>query len=564
MDVKDRSGAGPEYRSFGRMAAVGAVILFLVYYLYHLSFGIHLDELLFMDLGVSLVKGMKLVVENYSPYQFSELIQYPFMKTYYLLRGDFTGIVLFMRYVYAGIQLLLAAYIYFSLRSRSKSLAFVVSSMHFLYRYHWPTINYKALLYWGTILLSFSLYHYVRTDRTRYLALASAGIMIAAFGNPYAVILSIPTVIALLRLMERKKAWRAIVYAALFCVGTGLMLVLILAGIGGWDRFLQCLPYLFGDGTSQHKLTSAHRLTRLFIPIACLGLVENGVVFGIDRMAERKGRRLPWEKLLSGVFLLALLVICGARIRSAGPSRFWYVLLAVFLLVPFWYKKSECTDSEKKKVLHLFLLPACFMILVAILSTNQGIAVVAYGCVVGLFGIVMLNWKEPFGQKGGNMLGRLILAMLLFVAVFYVPEDGSANMLQKRIPVTEGPLRGIYAGEEISRMSRAVCAVVAKQVTAEDRLLIVADTEEALIGQAASAGSYGGKPGGIGRGRNTIDSGRNLLLYEVSPDRMPTVVIVDRKYMDGIPWMTETQFWQYIDSRYQEADGTNDQFLVMR
>ncbi len=536
---------------------------FFVYYLFHLSFGIHLDELLFIDLGASLVRGMRLVVENYSPYQLCELLQFPFMKVFHLLKGDFTGIVIYMRYVYAGIQLLIAVYLYISLRARSERLALVIAAMHFLYRYHWPTINYKALLYWGTVILSISLYNYVHSDKRRYLIAAAVGLIFAVFGNPYAVILYFPAVIALYRLKERKKARYAACLITLICVSAGLLLILTLAGIGGWNRFWHCLPWLFGDGTSQHGLASPHRITRLILPITFLGTAENLAVFGVDRLAAGKGKKLPWEKMLSVVFLVSLLVICAVRIRSAGPSRFWYILLAVFLLAPFWYRRSERSVREKREILYLTLLPSCFMMGTAILSTNQGIAVVAYGCEIGLCGLVMLNWRENRETGVNSSLCRLILTMLLFMAVFYVPEDGAANILQKRIRVTEGPLRGVYVNEDIYEISSKIVNVVEEHTDQRDRLLIIANPRESMIGQVASRAGFGVRPGGIGGSREAVDSGRNLLLYEMNPKRKPTVVVINRSYMDRVSWLSDTDFWDYIRSNYSETESTDENYLIL-
>ncbi len=542
----------------------GILLLVMIggYTIWHLPYGMHLDELLFLNYGVSAAKGMHLITENYSPYQLCEIIQYPFVKLFLLLSGDFTGIALYMRYVYTGIQIILAVYIYRSLCKKSGHLAMILALVHFLYRYHWPTINYKALLYWGTLILTISLYNYHRTDQKRFVVMAAIGIVIAVFGNPFAVILYVSAVISLIGL-KRRKARIPIILMTGICMTAAVILILSLGISNGWDRFCSCLPYLLDDGTSTHRLMSSHRLIRLIFPIMGIAVTENGLAFGLDRLAVRRGKKIPWDRVLFWFFFLLLLSICFARIRSAGPSRFWYVLLSIFLLSPFFYSRAEMSASDKRMVFWLTTCPSCFMIMAVIMSTNQGIAVVAYACILGLFGLFVLYEGRENKSGVGAGVCRLILGMMLFMFLLFVPEDGSANILQQRTRIDEGPLKGIYVTGELAERNEQICSVVSGQTRETDRLLIIGDARESLIGLMYTAGGFGDKPGGFDRDREAVESGRQLLLYEMSPSNIPTVVIVDEQYLNQIPWISDTEIWRYIERNYVQV-AIDGKYRIMR
>ena len=538
------------------------LVMLAGYTIWHLPYGMHLDELLFLNYGVSATKGMHLITENYSPYQLCEIIQYPFVKLFRLLRGDFTGIALYMRYVYTGIQIVLAVYIYCSLRKKSGHLAMMLALLHYLYRYHWPTINYKALLYWGTLILAISLYNYHRTDQKRFVIIAAIGLIISVFGNPFAVMLYVAAVVSLIGLKGRKARIPIILMTGI-CMAAAVVLILSLGFSNGWDHFCSCLPYLFDDGTSTHRLMSSHRLIRLIFPIMGIAVAENGLAFGLDRLAARRGKKIPWDHVLFWFYFVLLLAICFARIRSAGPSRFWYILLSIFLLSPFFYSRSEMAVSDKREIFWLTTCPSCFMIVAVIMSTNQGIAIVAYACILGLFGIFMLY--EGREDKGGVGVGvcRLILGMMLFMFLLFVPEDGSANILQHRTLIEEGPLRGIYVTGELEERNKQICSAVSRQTRETDRLLIIGDARESLIGLMYTTGGFGDKPGGFDWDREAVASGRQLLLYEMSPAYIPTVVIVDDQYLDRNPWVLDTGIWRYVEDHYAQT-GIDGKYRIMR
>ena len=544
---------------------ISGVLFFIIlagYTIWHLPYGMHLDELLFLNYGVSAAKGMRLITENYSPFQLCEIIQYPFIKLFQLLRGDFTGIALYMRYVYTGIQIILAIYIYCSLRKESKHLGMILALLHFLYRYHWPTINYKALFYWGGLILSVSLYNYHKTNSKRFVILAAVGLIIAVFGNPFAVILYVSAIISLIGLKGRE-ARIPILFMTGICMAAAVILIFSLGFSNGWERFCGCLPYLLDDGTSTHRLMSSHRLTRLIFPILGIAVTENCLAFGLDRLAVQRGKKIPWNHVLFWFYLAMLLAICFARIHSAGPSRFWYVLLSIFLLSPFFYSRSEMSASDRRKVFWLTTFPSCFMILTVIMSTDQGIAVVAYASILGLFGLFALyEGQDKIGGVGMEVC-RLILIMMLFMFLLFVPEDGSANILQHRIRIEEGPLRGIYVTGELAERNEQICTAVSGQTRETDYVLIIGDARESLIGLMHTTGGFGDKPGGFDRDREEVESGRQLLLYEMNPSHIPTVVIIDDQYINKIPWVLNTEIWRYVEDHYTQT-GIEGKYRIMR
>ena len=67
-------------------------------------------------------------------------------------------------------------------------------------------------------------------------------------------------------------------------------------------------------------------------------------------------------------------------------------------------------------------------------------------------------------------------------------------------------------------------------------------------------GDFGDKPGGFDREKDAVSAGRDLLLYRISPDHVPTVVIIDTEFTELAPWVKETGIWEYVGANYEQSE----------
>lgn len=178
-------------------------------YIIKIHFGLHWDESLSIAVGDMVTKGNHFISENWSTLQFTGLFLYPFVRIFHLFSSSTDGMILYFRYLFILLQILVSLYTYFTIkRTFSKNKAILISFAGFLFFYNWTTLNYKAFLYWFTWICILSILNYLTEYKMRYILLSAVSLSACVISYIGAIVLFIPCCLALykLDLEQHKKA----------------------------------------------------------------------------------------------------------------------------------------------------------------------------------------------------------------------------------------------------------------------------------------------------------------------------------------------------------------------
>jgi hypothetical protein len=300
-----------------------------------------------------------------------------------------------------------------------------------------------------------------------------------------------------------------------------------------------------------HSESLFRKIARLVLPILGLAVAENLLAYLFDKRLRRNEtleRNNGW--LYAALFTVILAVVCLLRIQSAGPSRFWYILLAMFLLFPVFLKdvNAEAYQTE----IYLFIIPAIVAMLAIVLATNQGIAIVSYGCVWGLMGLVLILRKVSSEYR---QIDTFVIGAMCFMFLFFCPDKagGSTNIFWQRELITEGSAKGLYAQESTVEEYCSVCDVVEKYANSDEKLLVISDyTANAYTNTLAIEATF--SPDYV-----SPWSERYNYFYELYPSQMPSVIILDENYIGNVEeYLANSPLGEMIHSNYDYENYIRD------
>lgn len=386
-------------------------VLAVGYSFWKAKLGLHWDELTAIEEGVMIQKGARFISEDWAPLQLTAIILAPLAALWNAWCGSYTGIVLTLRYMYLLMQLGIAVYIFNSIKNEyGQKGAYLVSLMHYLFFYNWTTINYKSMLYMGGIVTIISIFNYCKRKKTGYLILASIASMYMIIGYPHAVLICAAFCLAIWKLAgtEKKKALSVYVVC---CMILGMILFLyLLVQCGGIQQLSVGITGILSDEYHTDGLWA--KVYKHIVPIIILSISEGVAAYYVEKMLFTQEKLREHKGVIwAGVFFAGVTCICLARTRSAGPSRFWYVFLTVFLLTPHFLGKDFFRKNRKE--VYLFTLPSVLMMIAISMATNQGIAIISYGTIWGLMGLVLSICNSAPEYK--PVVAYIVAAMSLYL-----------------------------------------------------------------------------------------------------------------------------------------------------
>jgi hypothetical protein len=195
--------------------------------------------------------------------------------------------------------------------------------------------------------------------------------------------------------------------------------------------------------------------------------------------------------------------------------------------------------------LYLYIIPSVFAILSVAIGTNQGIAVVAKGCVWGLMGLALVLRKTNSEYKD---VGLFVAATMCFMFIFFVPDasDGSSNILWKREIISDGVAKGIYVQDKTKNDYNSICDVVRRYVGEGDKLLVISKNMvyaymNTMAVEATFSPSFCFEPW----------SERCCTYYELNQGRIPNVIILDEDIVgDTDEYLENSSLGNFISSNY--------------
>lgn len=433
------------------------------------------DESFYLTVPLRLLRGDRLIVDEWNVTQFSSLLLLPPVWVSRLFAPDNTGILLAFRYFYTVIQIATGFFIFFALKRYSLTGAFFSALLFTLYTpFGIMAGSYNSL---GIICLTVSLILYLNgRNRTSFPHCFFSGVIFAlsVLCSPYlAFLYALYTVVALLlnrRLHGELRRWlyltagiavpALIVVALLLRAGTPGSLISLLSDIVRDPEHPVRSFRMIVTGYLRAVLFSSRISKYIFLGYAvCLA----GLLF--KKKLPRASRfLLGFSYLLTAAYLVSLFL-------TNRYLNFLLLPLNMQAAVLFLYTDRK---DVRKLFFHLWL-PGMLFSFLQYCSSNQELYAISSASAAALPGsvmmLVMTASSESHDHKAFGTAAVILTALLLFLQtafmgiVRYESVFWEKSMKEQTVLLESGAEKGLLVSEARSdryRVSlqdaREICA----------------------------------------------------------------------------------------------------------
>lgn len=567
-----------------------AATLFGVWKTVYLSADI--DESYAVTLGVRIAHGDKVFREMWEVHQTSAVLYAPFIAIYEKITGGVEGILVYLRLLGIVIQGVIACCMFDTLKKWvHPAFALLLSFLFFNFTpKHIQSPEFTQLLYWGVTIMSLSMLAFFKNYRMRYLIPCGIALSICVLAYPYAILL-FPVCLAILLIKCRDKGKRNLLYiclalslVCLFCAM--IFLGFVFQGIT-WNEFLTNLPYIFMDESHSHSMVDMlmeHVRTHWHMLYITFGII---ILTHVSRIVYRHINKRNGRVIFVFAFFVQIVFffLRFHTIEKVNYIQFLPIILQmlVLLVYVFWSYESQehikpyasedtvATVNENaffaklRSIFAALVLPSVTAYVAVLLSSNLSAEYSVGFLLPALLGMQTIVFLILGREERGNaevFMGKLsqralaqrsfvvmlaVFTLLLFASRVFLVRFTSTqrkNIFENYYEMNHGALKGIRLSEFDFKQYDAKVRLLYEQVEAEDVFLYV----------GCDMFLYSMCEGLIGTG-NTISTpafGEQLLAYyKEYPDRMPTVIFVDREYVaDFDVVLHEEPFQSFINENY--------------
>ena len=526
-------------------------------YLFKIRLGLATDEVFMVNYGKLRVDGLKCITEVWDTLQMSGWVLYPFMAVYHKLMGGYDGVFLFSRVIYLALHLGVALYTYFTLRlfwnDKQAAAASVIS---YLYVFSFYVVGYKSILFWGSLLTVLLLLRFIQSGYMRYVIVGAFAFCGTVLCYPTAVILVIPFTLVLKKhSIAPKRSIIAFWSICIVCAAGTLLYCLT-------QMPLSSLLGIYG-GVAASESRGGMGLVLRIAELLAIAITAEGVMWLFRKIFGTASRKFY---LFITIFLwLALIGIILLKYETASASRFWYVFLLFFFMASSMIRHAELIAERMDLIKELFIHPTIWSIAAVVLGTNQELATVAYGSILGIIGITIVLFGDKYTAGYAGNLGKSLVLMFFICFLVFVKDQKTlyevSHVFQHREELSEGPGKGIYVTEEAETEYWSVYRIAKKYVTSADKTLILSDTFPSIGIMAADAIEVvhcGAMP--------YADSPQLAKYCEYFPEYAPTVVLIDAEYVgDYEEWLSTAPFGMYLKKNYDTTPTVQDgRWIIVR
>ncbi len=509
---------------FGVLSAVG--IWKTIY------FSADIDESYALTMAARIASGECMMYELWELHQMSAVLYAPFVMLFKAMTGSLEGALIFMRICGLVIQALVSIFFYRTVRKDMPvwlSVALAFAYFNFTPK-HIASFEFSLLFYWAFMVLMLCLLCYMDTKRLWWIVIAATAMSVVVLCYPTMLFLFV-YIVAWLLVKKEKKAAKILtavcgVHGLLFVFG----LIVQYGGVGVFGY----IPNVLMDESHTQNL-ALHMYTHLkgiwemlFVPLALM------VLFHV-------GRPVFGKKKERGALFLGLLLITEAvyaivqfhTIEDVNFMIFYPIILQLFAVE--WYAYASFEKEEKDRLYFETVFPVTLVAVVAILLSSN--VLTAYSMSYFMPGVLLGAWQiyRVYAQQCEKCRSFAWMAIVLLVCVLTqlfaarillvrFSSTQKKNIFETYYEVSHDVLKGVRLGDFDYVQYEAKTALLDKYVDADDSFLYVG-ADMFLYTQLDGAAIATG---------NTISTpafGQQLMkYYEVHPEKIPTVVFVDREY----------------------------------
>ncbi len=410
------------------------------------------DESFYITIPHRILKGDSLFVDDWHASQISSFLQYPFVLVYTYLMGSTEGIVLFMRLIYAVIQLGTGLFIYFKLKNNSYIAAIMAMVLFCLY---FPETIMQLDYYTESLvcaeLIALLLF---TTNKRGFLRCFFVGVLIAfsVTAQPFDSLVyfaySLAVLVYCLYKKLTKKAFEPLnehlspklwLYISAGIVTVFAVFMAFLLKNASFSDVFRSLPNIFSG--EEHALLTQPEEDLFFYDRMIQALYGlNNVIFPLDIAVavvlildkKRSERKNAWAIICSVLF--AVYSVC---ITISVKDNMQALLFRPFPLFVYGIEAYILTSNKNKKLFLFWATGLAYMLCLGIASNAFYISGVI-GCVIS------------------NTAG-LIMAFELLRDAYERKENALSAKINKKVSARKR--RKIHSDQKISKAVSVIIAV---------------------------------------------------------------------------------------------------------
>ncbi|MBE5910015.1 glycosyltransferase family 39 protein [Pseudobutyrivibrio sp.] len=553
------------------LAIIGIGVL--IWSFFTLNCGYYVDENGLLVIYKGIYQGQHMFTDSWEALQTGGILAWPLLALYYQVfspmfaaGGINIGLVLFMRICYVICRLMVAGYLYYTIkRTDFEKGAYLSALFYYMFVVVWRNFSYKSYCEMAVMLLICFLVRYHETRKNYFFVLAAVATCIAILAYPTMIIMAVLIgVLLVVGIYRNEFDIKPLLCFSVTCVVIGGAFALYLQFTSGWGNIISQISNL-GDQDYEHPMW--YRLGVMlgsYVVFAVIAYLPILAVVLIRRF--RYLSSVMENTFLTIYWIVFFLAICVLRPEGISTSRFVYAILILFFWFPYLVAEKEDSGytkigaynsgrREAKTILWIaFIISAATQLIWAV-STNQDITVPGHMAVYVVIAdlLIMLNEKEAFGG-----LVTAILAVAAFFMGFWVPEHngGYSDVLATRYIVTEGELKGIALLPEDYQKNQ-ICYELVTQYIPEGSKLLVAfgSNSTGYINSDSWQGTYTVYA-------RTQKNTKLLDYYQINPDNQADYLLLD-KGNDKYEMFLEGDTGKYLMSTYTNEIAYGGDFVLL-
>ncbi len=578
------------------MGGLGICLLSLLGILKTILVSIDIDESYAIAQAYRLVQGDRMLADMWEPHQLSAYLPALFLKLHMMLTGGTEYAVVALRVWGTVLHLLLAVWLYRSVRSRcGKGGAFLLVALHVNFLAKWvQTPEFELMHYWVLLATALCLFTYYQKQKgIGWLILAGFGMLLQLFNYPSMILLYPFYMLGIWR-MGGKRLKEILVTTCAAGI-PGFAFVIYLLSYQTLPELLQNLNYVLAD-PSHTEVSFGTRMGKFALELGgdflLLGILMAGalvIVYLCERVGRKRGN--PSERQMKGATpeaegqhgaagirklmiqagLLAFTGMCLYQIYAcvfADQNQFFlqerYLLLA--LLGVGVYLSGREKSGIQKLIFWFAMVPSLVSTVAVAVITNMTMNVcyskLFLGCLMTLL-LLFVSYDErerwQLYVPALGLLGSLLVCKLLLIRVTgCLPVTMRAPLQQ----VDDGALKGVYILESLEEALDGDRKLLEQYLTEEDRLFIFGCESLLYLDTRAEIS--------VASVQGTSVFNQDFLDYlELHPDKYPTAIAVDKRFEQiweyrYNPWNYIVKDWIEEEYSYSEKIDTDTMTLYLQ
>lgn len=567
--------------------------------------GFDIDEAYALAIPYRVLQGDRLFADMWEVHQTSFLLPFLFMKLFYLLTGEMTGVVLYMRAMATLLHFCMSIIVYGSVKrffGMKKEYALLLGLAYYNFLPKWMiNLDFSMEQLWFftlfvICLLCAGIFDGMKQNSgKRNLWLAAAGLMLALDVLAYPGMVVLYPVTVFLLLFKRKKGkWADVLSLTAGCFAAAVLFFVCIFRYMSPGELLEAVPKVFMDGSHQYDFATklglyASQWLEVLVQAAIL-LIPTLVFVPVFRYLYK---RLSWEEKWGGLsfgllFCVSFEILVSGLIAFAGLFVTWgpfrlqvrYIIqfvMAFCLWKAIYYKgnsrihreqeaegitgkksetlidgKTEADDIRERGTAVLWLLLLSLAAFAGILlASNVGPVSSSSYLVIGnlAFAALILKGAEKRG-RGMKVLAYagavLFMLSLIMCKGYYMrnTEYVPGDISEPLSKIQEGPMAGIYVPQKDFARYTGDYETIQSHTGDKDRVL--------FMGTEGLCNLYAHGKIVIPTTISTPAFNEQWVEYfTLYPDKQPTVIFLAKNTVDDRDkFFVKNEFGIWIAERY--------------